>query len=187
MRRSRAETAETRRRIVERAAQLFRARGLDAVSVADIMGSLGLTVGGFYRHFASKDALVAEAIDAASLATTAVGAGAPAAAVLGAYLSDAHRKNAARGCPVAALCSEVAHQGRSTKKAFTLALERLVDAIARVAPDASRQEALHTASAMVGAVVLARATSDDALAAEILQAVNETLTSTPPRPRRSST
>ena len=65
MRRSREDTAETRRRILEVASRLFRSRGIASVSVADVMGELGLTVGGFYRHFASKDALVAEAIEAA--------------------------------------------------------------------------------------------------------------------------
>src|SRR5581483_9300711 len=66
MRRSREEAALTRRRIVEAASRLYRARGIDAVSVADVMGSLGLTVGGFYRHFDSKEALVIEAIAFAS-------------------------------------------------------------------------------------------------------------------------
>ena len=69
MRRSREEAAATRARIVAVAARLFRARGIDATSVADVMSALGLTVGGFYRHFDSKEALVAEAIDAASRET----------------------------------------------------------------------------------------------------------------------
>jgi TetR/AcrR family transcriptional repressor of nem operon len=175
MRRSREEAAETRRRIVEKASQLFRGRGIDAVSVADIMGALGLTVGGFYRHFESKEALVAEAIDAASLKSTQTH-GREAAEVLRRYLSNEHRKDAEGGCPVAALCSEVGHQSRSTRKAFTVALERLIESVERLMPGAPRQKVLHVAAASVGALVLARAASDDKLAAEILDAaVEETL------------
>ena len=169
MRRSREEAAETRQRIVEEASRLFRGRGIDAVSIADVMGALGLTVGGFYRHFDSKEALVAEAIEAASQATSGA-VGAPSAKLRG-YLSESHRAHPERGCPVAALCSEVAHQSRSTKKAFGRALERLVAGVAAARPGAHRQKVLHTAAALVGGLVLARATSDDALAAEILSAV----------------
>ena len=172
MRRSQKAAAETRRRIVQRASELFRGQGIDAVSVADIMGSLGLTVGGFYRHFESKEALVAEAIDAASLESTKGHPGG-AAEALRRYLSNEHRRDAGRGCPVAALCSEVAHQGKSTKKAFTLALERLVGVVERLMPGAARRKVLHTAAAVVGGLVLARATTDDRLAAELLEAVAE--------------
>src|SRR6266496_2153201 len=70
VRRSREDTAATRAKIVAVAARMFRARGIDATSIADVMSALGLTVGGFYRHFDSKEALVAEAIDAASRETT---------------------------------------------------------------------------------------------------------------------
>jgi TetR/AcrR family transcriptional regulator, transcriptional repressor for nem operon len=169
MRRSREEAAETRQRIVEEGSRLFRGRGIDAVSIADIMGALGLTVGGFYRHFESKDALVAEAIESASLATSHP-EGAPSDK-LRSYLSQAHRAHPERGCPVAALCSEVVHQSRSTKKAFGRALERLVASVAAARPGARRAKVLHTAAAVVGGLVLARATSDEKLAAEIMAAV----------------
>src|ERR1051326_5692862 len=122
MRRSREDAAETRRSIVETASRLFRARGIAPVSVADIMGALGLTVGGFYRHFESKEALVAEAIEAAAddaalrYAKTREGATGPElAAALDAYLSRGHRDHPERGCPVAALCSEVAHESLPTR------------------------------------------------------------------------
>src|SRR5439155_6664982 len=115
MRRSREDTAETRKKIVTAASRLFRAHGIAAVSVADIMGSLGLTVGGFYRHFASKESLVAEAIEAASLETTGRHDAAArdadvarrATVLLEGYLSNAHRAHPDHGCPVAALGSEV--------------------------------------------------------------------------------
>jgi TetR/AcrR family transcriptional repressor of nem operon len=186
MRRSREDTADTRRRIVEAAARLFRAKGIASVSVADVMGSLGLTVGGFYRHFESKDALVAEAIDAASLETTArhelSATHRPrddrASDVLDAYLSMFHRAHADRGCPVAALCSEVGHESRSTREAFTSALRRLLASVEELTAGegkARRKKVLQTAASMVGAVALSRATTDESLAKELLDAVREGL------------
>jgi TetR/AcrR family transcriptional repressor of nem operon len=171
MRRSREDAAQTRRTIVDAASRLFRERGIAATSVADVMKSVGLTVGGFYRHFESKEALVAEAIDLASIETTR------AEPTLARYLSQAHRMNPAGGCPVAALCSEVAHEGKPTKKAFTRALQRLIDSVGAAFPEGSkfRPDVLHAASSVVGALVLARATSDDALANDLLAATREKL------------
>jgi TetR/AcrR family transcriptional repressor of nem operon len=171
VRRSQKEAAETRQKIVKAASRLFRARGIDAVSVADIMGSLGLTVGGFYRHFASKEALVAEAIDSASRESAAHFEGVAAEPFLRGYLSSEHRDHAERGCPVAALCSEVGHQRRSTKKAFTRSLEGLLQQLATAMPAQEREQILHTAAAAVGALVLARATSDERLSRELMEAV----------------
>jgi TetR/AcrR family transcriptional repressor of nem operon len=170
MRRSQEDTAQTRVRIVTAAAEMFRARGIDATSVADVMSAVGLTVGGFYRHFDSKEALVAEAIERASHEVAGHG--------LDSYLSDAHRKAPGRGCPVAALCSEVAHGSKSTKNAFTGALERLLTSVGAAMPIGARgdrRKVLFSASAAVGALVLARATHDETLAAEILSAVREHL------------
>ena len=179
MRRSREDTAKTRRRIVETASRLFRARGITPVSVADIMGALGLTVGGFYRHFESKEALVAEAIEAASDETASRHAKATADAELAStliddYLSRAHRDHADLGCPVAALCSEVAHESLPTKEAFTKAMYRLLDIVGGVVPgdaEKARDRRLFAAASMVGAVVLSRATSDERLADDLLRAV----------------
>lgn len=188
MRRSQEDTADTRARIVAAASRLFRANGIDATSVADVMSAVGLTVGGFYRHFESKDALVAEAIETASRETTTrqltsarAGGEADLVAMLDAYLSDAHRKQPGRGCPVAALCSEVAHGSAASKKAFTGAIERLlttVEAVIGSKTRGDRESVLFAASAAVGAVVLARATHDDALAGELLAAVRERLLET---------
>ena len=154
------------------------------MSVADVVGALGLTVGAFYRHFESKDVLVAEAIDVASIESSAgqeamargEGVAARRAAVLGAYLSKQHQDRPGQGCPVAALAAEIAHESRSSKKAFTRALERLLCALEGVVPgDAKedRRRRLRAAAALVGALVLARATSDQRLAAELLSAVRE--------------
>jgi len=116
MRRSQEDAAKTRARIVDEASRLFRARGIDATSVADVMSAAGLTVGGFYRHFESKEDLVAEAIDAASRETTDRHLARSAwkddnnlLALFDTYLSDGHRRHPGLGCPVAALCSEAAH------------------------------------------------------------------------------
>src|SRR6478752_9519171 len=98
MRRSQEDTAETRARIIAAASQLLRARGIDATSVADVMSALGLTVGGFYRHFDSKEALVTEAIDAASRETTDRHLAKSAAlSLLDRYLSHGHRQHPGQG------------------------------------------------------------------------------------------
>jgi len=171
MRKSREEAAHTREKIVDAASRLFRARGIDAVSVADIMGSLKLTVGGFYKHFESKEALVAEAIEQASLQSASRGGSAEE--LLSGYLSMAHRNERERGCPVAALCSEIAHQGRTTKKAFSVAVERMIDRIESMG--LPRKKAVALAAQMVGALVLSRATPDEKLAQEILNAAGSKL------------
>jgi TetR/AcrR family transcriptional regulator, transcriptional repressor for nem operon len=202
MRRSREDAAETRRLIVETASRLFRLRGITAVSVADIMGALGLTVGGFYRHFESKEALVIEAIAAASTemelryAQPATGtASVSPGAALDSYLSRAHRDHPERGCPVSALCSEVAHESLPTRQAFTTSVQRLLAIVASLAPGDTkdaRDRRLHAVASMVGAVVLARATSDEALADDLLRVVRtgvhrDTLRAAakPPKLRRS--
>jgi TetR/AcrR family transcriptional repressor of nem operon len=185
MRRTREDALETRRRIVETAAQQFRARGIARVSVADVVGALGLTVGAFYRHFDGKDALVAEAIEAASVQSAAgQDATAPGeavsvrrAALVEAYLSKQHKDHPERGCPVAALAAEMAHESATSKKAFARALGRLLRVVEGVVPGGkakeTRQRRLRAAASLVGALVLARATSDERLAAELLAAVRD--------------
>jgi len=192
MRRSREDAAETRRRIVETASRLFRLRGITSVSVADIMGELGLTVGGFYRHFESKEALVIEAIAAASdelvltYAQPARGAAgrAPLSELLDRYLSSAHRDHPERGCPVAALCADVAHESLPTKEAFTKSLRSLLEIVAGFAPGDTKDahdHRLHAVASMVGAIVLSRATSDEALADNLLRVVRDGVLRDSPR------
>ena len=182
MRRSRTEAALTRGRIIEAASRLFRDRGIASVSIADITSSLGLTDGGFYRHFASKEALVVEALDAASRETTGANMEQVrhlrgmerASALIDGYLSDFHRTNPAMGCPVAALCSEMRHESAETRAAFTAAMQRLLSVVDSVLPASlgeRRSVQLRSAAEIVGAVVLARATDDKALAGEILDVV----------------
>jgi TetR/AcrR family transcriptional repressor of nem operon len=172
MRRSKEDAAKTRRDIIAAASRLFRERGIARVSVADVMSDLGLTVGGFYRHFPSKDALVAEAIDSASHATVNLGV-TTADQLIDAYVSELHCANPGEGCPVAALCSEMGREAKEPRHAFTEAVQRMIGSVAKVRPD--RHEQLQSTAAAVGAVMLARAVDDPKLSAELLSAVREGL------------
>ena len=132
MRRSREEAAQTRRTAVEVASLLFRERGIEAVSVADVMATLGMTAGGFYRHFESKEALAREACAAAfarsGLAQEPAGS---AEAMLRSYLSEAHRDAPATGCPLPALASDMARQPLSVRRAYGEGLRSALGRIGR--------------------------------------------------------
>ena len=136
---TKAKAAENRAAIVAAASRLFRERGFDGVGVAEIMQAAGLTHGGFYGNFASKDALAAEACacsfaQSAARATPGSGAtGDDLAAYLDVYLSELHRDHPADGCPVAAYVTEVAHQDDAVQAEFTAGVARLVDCIAAAA------------------------------------------------------
>lgn len=177
MRKSREEAAETRKSIVQAAAREFREKGIVATGLADLMKAAGLTHGGFYKHFASKDQVVAEATVAAmggileELAARPTGS----AAVVG-YLSTRHRDNPASGCPLAALGSELARSDEATRAAATAGFLGLVDILARKAGAAdARQQALVAAVTMIGAVTMSRMVSDRKLSAEILDAAAKDL------------
>ncbi|PWC36002.1 TetR/AcrR family transcriptional regulator [Azospirillum sp. TSO35-2] len=185
MRVSKEQAAENRRRIVEVAGALFRERGFNGIGVADLMKEAGLTHGGFYGHFASKDDLAAEACAQAMAAAaerwarTAETSGDDAlSALLAGYLSPVHRDNSAAGCPVAALGVDAARQGGVARGAFTRGLRPFLDVLGRMVPgksaEARRRAALATLSGMVGALVLARAVDDPALSDEILEAGRKT-------------
>jgi TetR/AcrR family transcriptional repressor of nem operon len=179
MRRSREDTAATRDAIVETASRLFRKRGIDAVGVADVMAAVGLTVGGFYRHFRDKEELVCEAIARASTGSVARQRALAEAcpdgpgAILDAYLSREHRDHPEVGCPVAALCVDAAHGKARTRRSFDAALRDMLEGVSLAHPgkgSATDAKRLRTAATMVGAVVLARATDDEALSAALLKA-----------------
>ena len=128
MRKSRDETAETRKRIVRTAARAFREKGIVATGLADLMKAAGLTRGGFYKHFASKDQLVAEATVAAMDSILEAMAAQPTVnAAVAAYLSIRHRDDPASGCPFAALGGELARSDKTTRAAATAGFVRLVD------------------------------------------------------------
>jgi len=181
---TREQAAANREKILDVAGTLFRERGFDGIGVADIMKRAGLTHGGFYGHFASKDDLAAE-ITARVLGRDGwlerlTGKPDPSSAeVVRAYLSPRHRDDAGRGCLFAALGSDVVRQPRSVRRAFTEGLRRRVDVLRRLVPGRSaaarRQKALATMAGMVGALILSRAVDDPRLSEEILDATASTL------------
>lgn len=177
MRMSQAEKGKSHARIVNSAARLLRERGIAGASVGDVMKDAGLTHGGFYKHFDSKDALVESALEAAFSTFTAMLDGDQpdaAAAYRELYLSDKHIRNPGRGCPVAAVGQDVARGSKRLKKAFGGGVDRIVDALAQdMEGDAAarRSAALRQFSMLVGAVVIARA-SDPQIADEVLSAVS---------------
>ncbi|RVU14369.1 TetR/AcrR family transcriptional regulator [Methylobacterium oryzihabitans] len=164
-----------RQRVVEVAAALFRERGLHGVGVADIMASAGLTHGGFYGQFANKDALAVEAFDAA-LAEDHRGT---LDALVANYLSTGHVRSPGMGCPLAALANDVAREpaGSPVRARFAHGVRHLAgllaDRIPEPARERRRQQALANLSTLVGAVVLARAIDDEALAADLLRAARD--------------
>ncbi len=176
MRQARQRGAETRARIIETAGRLFRERGIDAVGVDAVMHQAGLTHGGFYTHFPSKEALVAEAATSA-LARSAAQWDAIAqeqpdtgyARIVESYLDPAHVAAPGRGCLLAALGPEVARRP-SAQPGVTAAIRTMLSALASCIPGRRRERAAAALCTLVGAVVLARASSDPALSAELLEA-----------------
>lgn len=177
----------THERIVNAAARAIRRSGYDGTSVADIMKEAGLTHGGFYAHFTSREAMLAEAADLAgaeAVAMTArVAADSPPDQALrrmvGAYLSKEHVNNIESGCPVAALGSEMPRQAPEVRRAATRRIKEMIDGVARQMPDwgqpGSHERALVTVSAMVGTLLLSRAVDDPRLSDELPAGCRETL------------
>lgn len=174
----------TRRRIVAEAAKAFRSRGVAGIAIPDLMRRAGLTHGGFYAHFESKDALVAEAcaegfVEAAEeLMARTVAEAAPGEemrAIIRAYLSRAHRDQPETGCMIPALAAEMAHEQPEVRHAFTEALKTYFGKLASYLPDvasataAPNDDAMVLLSGMMGALVMARAVDDRALSDRILQ------------------
>lgn len=183
---SREQAALNRERIVETAARLFREKGYDGIGVADLMKSAGLTHGGFYGHFASKEDLMVEACQHA-LEKSLEGwrtkiAQAPQQAlpaIVDSYLTARHRDQPGTGCPAAAMGVDVARMSPGARPAFTQATQQQFAMLQELMPDGAperrRQQAIATFSAMVGAMVLARSIDDEALSQEILDAVKAQL------------
>ena len=184
---SREQAAANRERVVEVAGKLFRENGFDGIGVADLMKAAGLTHGGFYGHFRSKDDLAAEACSRtmaraserwATLARTSPGDA--RAEIVKQYLTESHCDGPGKGCLLAALGSDAGRQGRAIRRAFREGLGSLVDILAKLAPGrsraAKRKQALADIAQMVGAMMLARAVDDRALAKEILDAAISDLT-----------
>lgn len=168
---SREQMAEHRQRILEVASHLFREKGFEAVSVAEVMKAAGFTHGGFYGHFASKDDLIVQAIGHA-IATRAGGAP-DLRAFLDAYINPQHRDDAAGGCPIAGLAADTLRQTPEARAAVTAGIGAqiavLAETLAGTDEAQRRRQAIATYAAMVGAMILARATADSALSDEILK------------------
>jgi len=189
MRKSKQDASETRKRIVQTAGEEFRRRGIGETSLADVMSAAGLTHGGFYRHFDSKDQLVTESCTVALEAMTqkiadAVSANAgqsvleSAAAI---YLSPGHRDHPAAGCAIAALGSEMAHSAPDTRVAATEGFLKLVDILAgewkESPPEVAQSRAMAAAATMIGALMLSRIVTEPQLSSAILKSAADELTS----------
>ena len=190
MRVSRKKCAESRERILDVAAMLFREKGFDGIGVADIMKAAGLTHGGFYRHFGSKDDLAAQTVGIALESTAAYlsrlfesAATQPLSALFDEYLSPQHRDDLGKGCPFAALSADIARQGESVRSAFTVGLEPILELLSNVVPGGSkavrRREAIAILAQLIGTLLLARAVDDPALSDEILAAASLNLSEAP--------
>ncbi|MGE0283486.1 MAG: TetR/AcrR family transcriptional regulator [Rhizobiaceae bacterium] len=183
MRMSKEAMAKHHQAIVAAAARLFREAGIDRTSVAQVMEAAGLTHGGFYRHFDSKEALVAEAVTTAFdefvewLASRAkkTGAGGAAAAFTERYLSHDHFESPGRGCPIPTLGIDLARGDQDARKPFAEGVERLVAALSegmRGNGRLRRAVALRHLATLAGAILIARAV-DGELATELLAACRE--------------
>jgi TetR/AcrR family transcriptional repressor of nem operon len=175
MRSSNQVAAKNRERIVATAAKLFRERGIAAVGVAELMEAAGMTHGGFYKHFESRDALIAEAVaysfktpgGSLRLAAEAAKPGQELKAIVDSYLSERHRDHPGAGCAVAALAGEVGNRRSPARKALQDGSERLVSLVAKYWKGPDRESnASAFVSTMVGALInarLASGTSSDAV------------------------
>jgi len=167
---SREQVEANRRRILDAAGRLFREHGFEAVTVSEIMKAAGLTHGGFYGHFKSKEDLIAQALEHA---LTAKPKEEPfdIARYAASYLCPTHRDGVAEGCPIAALAVEATRVSPEARAALTagvrVQLERFTEQASGTKAQ-KRRTAIGTWAAMVGALVLARLSDDEALSDELL-------------------
>jgi TetR/AcrR family transcriptional repressor of nem operon len=188
MRMSREATAQSKARILSAAVKMVRERGVDTTSVADVMQAAGMTNGGFYRHFRSKDEMIAMAIRAAfdeiadrfDRQLRKNGAAAAIDAYVDEYLSERHLKHPGYGCPIAAVGTDAGRSGGVFTEEFVAGTEEVIKRLsarsggsARAASE--RTEAIRRLAMLVGAVVIARAVGRGALRNEIFAACNQDL------------
>jgi TetR/AcrR family transcriptional repressor of nem operon len=174
MRKNKSDTAESRRQILQQAARLFRERGPERVSVADVMEAAGMTHGGFYKHFESKEALFAATLAAAfserldhldALTTPDKAEG--LRGYLDHYLTLGHVENPAIGCPIAGLTADAVRASPESRAALSEGATTMLDRFAVAA--GSDEAAIEALTSAIGAVVLARAVQDEALRRQILK------------------
>jgi TetR/AcrR family transcriptional regulator, transcriptional repressor for nem operon len=178
--------AEHKEQIIAAAARRYRERGFDGISVADLMQEVGLTHGGFYRHFSSKDELIARSVLRAVSDTITEwrkiaddAAGDRLEAVIHYYLSMRHHDHPETGCLAAALGCELTRLPSSMKDAVTDGERQMIDFLSGIAPGKTkalrRRQAIVAFASMVGGMTLARMTSDSKLCQEILKDVAHAL------------
>lgn len=180
MRKSKSEAAETRHRIIQVASELFRVKGIAATGVAEIMETAGLTNGGFYKHFESKDQLVQEALKAATEGLShRFNEGKHAidsAAIIKAYLSPKHQKGLKWGCPIAGIGSELGRTDKDSRLEATKGIRQLVSSLEKhieSSPAENRKIAVASVSMMIGALTLSRIVDDKKFVEEILKYAEE--------------
>ena len=178
MRVSREQAAENRERIVDTAARLFREKGFDGVGIDAIMSGAGLTHGGFYGHFGSKDDLAAEAVRRAlERSAEKQGRHASLTELVSEYLSERHCADRANGCAIAALGADVARRHGGVRRGLAEHVRGQVERITRLLRHGParrrRKRAIATLAGLVGALTLARAVDDPALSKEILAAARD--------------
>jgi TetR/AcrR family transcriptional regulator, transcriptional repressor for nem operon len=182
---SRAQADKNRQTVIDVASRLFRERGFDGIGLNDLMKGAGLTQGGFYKQFRSKEDLVVQATAKALENSTAkwadvlTKARSPLRALVHFYLSEPHREELAGGCAVAALGPEAARRSPELRRAFEAGIKTQLDALDDLvtpAPDENvRDKSLVTLATMVGALVLSRAVDDERLSKRFLRAATESL------------
>jgi TetR/AcrR family transcriptional repressor of nem operon len=181
MRMSRIEAEKNRQTVIDVASRLFRQHGFDGIGLKDLMAGAGLTQGAFYKQFASKEDLEAQAsrraLESATGRWSAAAAANPAdplGAVIAFYLSMDHRKERMDGCPVVALGADAARQSADVKASFEAGIKDYIEMLGGWTGDADLEQpsskAMAILSTMVGAVILARAVNDEHLSKQFLQA-----------------
>jgi TetR/AcrR family transcriptional repressor of nem operon len=181
MRYSKEHKFQTHAKIVKRASVKLREKGAHGIGVADLMKEAGLTHGGFYAHFDSRDALVIEAVtDAMDRSTEKWRKLTEGAApdkrlskIVNGYLAPDHRDNPGHGCAVPALGAEIARESAKTRRVFSGRMEQLIDMLAEqyqgLSPKAARKQAMATLATMMGSLVMARVAGSSELSDEILK------------------
>jgi TetR/AcrR family transcriptional repressor of nem operon len=198
MRYSREHKLETHARIVKKASVRLREKGAHGIGVADLMKDAGLTHGGFYAHFNSREALVIEAFAYAMERGTErwrkLAEQTPPdkrlAAIVESYLTPAHRDDPGNGCAIPTLGAEIARESPKTRKAFATKLEQMIDVLAAqipgLPPKAARKQAMAMIATMMGTMVLARIAGNGEFSDEILAAGRAALVDRAPPPRRAA-
>ena len=160
MRYSEDHKAQTHQRIIEEAARLFRRDGVGATGLQPLMKTLGLTHGGFYAHFKSKDELVETALRHSAEQLAAASSELSLAGLIKGYLSSAHRANPGEGCPLPTISAELGQRGAPSMTTDELIRDRLSTIEAGLHGEQADEQSVLILSAMVGALLLSRSVSD---------------------------